>query len=113
MSFSCDIIIEWKATPDQLAAVGSALWRWCNGTAGHTSIYPILDNQALADLIAGMLPFPADLLGRSDKRGVHFWVRDYASPSCREAIASLRQELPTKGIAEVLVGGISWNTVGP
>jgi hypothetical protein len=56
MSMNCDIILKWSSTPEQLAAVGSALWRWCNRTARAAGIYRYLDNQALADLIAGELP---------------------------------------------------------
>ena len=113
MSFTCDIIIKWKATPDQLTDLGNALWRWCHVTAGHTRIFPLLDNQALADLIAGMLPLTAEMPESSDIRGVHFLVRDYASPSFREAVESLRHKLPPDGIAEVLVDNISWNAVVP
>ena len=32
------------------------MWRWCIRAAGDTGIYPYLDNQALADLIAGKFP---------------------------------------------------------
>ena len=52
MSITCDVILQWGATPEQLRALGAALWRWCDRTAGDTGIYQYLDNQALADLIA-------------------------------------------------------------
>jgi hypothetical protein len=68
MSMNCDIILKWSATPEQLAAVGSALWRWCNRTAGAAGIYRYLDNQALADLIAGKLPDSSQTAWRADTR---------------------------------------------
>jgi len=59
MSVTCEVIVNWEATPAQLAALGNVLWRWCNRTAGDTGIYQYLDNQALADLLAGRLPDPS------------------------------------------------------
>ena len=46
------VILPWAATPEQLTAVGAALWRWCTRAAQDSGIYKFLDNQALADLIA-------------------------------------------------------------
>lgn len=111
MSFNCDIIIEWKATPGQLTALGNALWGWCNRSAGHAGIYHLLNNQALADLITGKLPNADEHLLEVDPRGVHFRVDDTASRSVREAIESLRHELPAERIGDILVEGISWNAV--
>ena len=110
MSFNCDIIIEWKATPGELTALGNALWGWCSRSAGHAGIYGLLNNQALADLITGKLPNADDQ--RPDLRGVHFRIGDYASRNIREAIESLRQELPTEGVGDILVDGISWSGDG-
>src|SRR4051794_37593921 len=84
MSIDCDIILRRGATPEQLAAVGAALWRWCTGGSEATGIYRHLDNQGLADLIAGT--FPA--------WGAHFWVRDAASQDRRETINRLRRDIP-------------------
>lgn len=56
MAIACDVLLRWSATPDQLTALGTAWWRWCNRSAGDAGIYQYLDNQALADLIAGKLP---------------------------------------------------------
>lgn len=111
MSVTCDIIVDWDATREQLAALGSALWRWCNHTAGNTGIYQYLDNQALADLIAGKLPVSSQPPLYADRRGVHFLVRDEASQDRRATLDSLRRELPAGGIEDVVVDGISWNSV--
>lgn len=106
MTITCDIIIKWKATPVQLADLGNALWRWCNSTRGQIGIYQLLNNQALADLIAGKHPILDERT-----RGVHFRVRDCASSNCRSANEALRHELPAEAIADVLIDGISWNTI--
>lgn len=106
MTITCDIIIKWKATPVQLADLGNALWRWCNSTRGQIGIYQLLDNQALADLIAGKLPIVDELTC-----GVHFRVRDGASPNWHGAVKALRHELPAEAIADVLIDGVSWNTI--
>lgn len=110
MSVPCDIIIQWSATPRQLAALGSALWRWCNRTAGNTSIHQWLDNQPLADLLDGKLPVSNQLPLYSDRRGVHFRVSDRVSPQRQATLDDLRRELPTGGIEDVVVDGISWNS---
>jgi transposase len=111
MSMNCDIILKWSATPEQLAAVGSALWRWCNRTAGAAGIYQYLDNQALADLIAGKLPETSQTPWRADPRGVHFWFRGEASHDRQATIGSLRREIPPEGVEDVVVDGQSWNRI--
>ncbi len=45
MSIKCDVFLQWTATPDQLTALGAALWRWCIRAAADTGIYQYLDNQ--------------------------------------------------------------------
>ena len=62
MSIHCDVILQWDASPQQLTAVGAALWRWCNRAPEASGIYQCLDNQILADLIAGKLPPPGQAL---------------------------------------------------
>src|SRR5947209_453010 len=109
MSVHCDIILRWGATPEQLTVLGAALWRWCSRAAGAAGVYPRLDDQPLADLIAGRLPASGRILRRADRRGVHFVVRDEASPDRRAAIASLRREIPDEGIEDILVDGKSWD----
>jgi hypothetical protein len=112
MSINCDIILKWSATPEQLTALGAALWRWCQRAAGNTGIYQHLDNQALADLIAGQLPASSQTRRQAERRGVHFRVRDQASADRQATIASLRREIPGKGIEDIVVEGTSWNLIG-
>ena len=97
MSVPCDFIVNWEATPEQLASLGSALWRWCTHTEGNTGIYQYLDNQALADLIAGKLPVSSQPPREPDRRGVHFRVRDEVSQDRQATVDGLRRELPTGG----------------
>ena len=105
MSVNCEITVPWSATPDQLTALGSALWRWSVRTAGDAGIYECLDNQPLADLIAGTLPRS----GRAEGRGTRFRLRDPASQSRQATIDSLRWEMPAQGVEDVVVDGTSWN----
>jgi hypothetical protein len=111
MSVTCNVIVNWDATPEQLAALGSALWRWCNRTAGNTGTYQYLDNQTLADLTAGKLPVSSQPPLYADRRGVHFQVRDQLSPDRQTTLDGLRRELPAGGIEDVVVDGTSWNSV--
>ena len=111
MSIYCNITLRWGATPDQLTALGTALWRWCTRSAGDAGIYQYLDNQALADLIAGRLPVIDQTTRPAERRGVHFRVRDGAFPDRRAAIDSLRREIPTEGVEDAVVGGVSWSAV--
>jgi hypothetical protein len=105
MSVDCEVTVQWGATPEQLSALGGALWRWCVRGAGDAGIYGCLDNQPLADLIAGTLPRS----GRAERRGVHFGLRDVASQSRQATIDSLRRGIPVKGVEDIRVDGISWN----
>jgi hypothetical protein len=109
MSIKCDVILQWSATPEQLAAVGTALWGWCSRAAGKTGIYQYLDNQALADLIAGKLPTASLTPGQGLGQGVHFRVRDETSHDRRPTIDSLRRDIPDKGVEDIVVDGKSWN----
>jgi hypothetical protein len=109
MAISCDVIVQWSATPEELTALGAALWRWCSRAAGDTHMYQCLNNQALADLIAGKFPTTS----AAERRGVHLRVRDEESLDRRTAVASLRRELPTEGVEDVVVDGTSWDAVEP
>jgi len=104
MSITCDVIVNWNATPRQLNALGAALWRWCIGAAGQTGIYRLLDNQALADLIAGKLPGV-----RQEQAGVRLLVRDEVSPNRQTTIDNLRREIPAAALVDIMVDGASWN----
>lgn len=112
MPITCDVILRWGATPEQLMTLGAALWRWCQRTATTTGIYQYLDNQVLADLIAGRLPTTTQTPWQAERRGVSFRVRDEASPDRRTAIAGLRREMPAGGIEDILVDGKSWDRPG-
>jgi hypothetical protein len=103
MSINCDVILKWSATPEQLTALGAALWRWCSLVTRDT-IYQFLDNQILADLMAGKFPASA----QSGRRGVHLRVRDETSRDRQATIESLRRELPSDGVEDVLIDGKSW-----
>jgi hypothetical protein len=105
MSINCDVVLQWSAPPEQLRALGDALWRWCTRAAGDTGIYRYLDNQALADLIAGTLPASS----QTERRGVHFRVRDEASHDRQGTIDSLRREISAEDVEDIVVAGTSWN----
>jgi hypothetical protein len=87
------------------------LWRWCIRAAGDTGIYPYLDNQALADLIAGKFPAPGRTAQPTDLRGVHFGVWGRAPLDREAALDSLRREIPAAGVEDILIGGTSWGLV--
>jgi hypothetical protein len=112
MPIYCHVIPQGGATPEQLTALGAALWRWCTRTAGAAGIYQYLDNQALADLIAGRLPPSGQPLRQDERRGAHFRVRDGAFRDRRAAIDSLRREVPAGGVEDIVVDGTSWNLIG-
>ena len=109
MSIQCDVILPWGATPEQLTNLGTALWRWCNRAAGTNRIYQCLDNQALADLIAGKLPVSNQTPRQAEQRGVHFRVWDDASHDRQATIDSLRQSISAKEVVDILVDNKSWN----
>jgi hypothetical protein len=109
MSTHCDVIFQWSATPEQLTALGAAIWRWCSRTARATGIYQYLDNQAMADLIAGKLPSSSQSPWPRDTRGVHFCLQREASHDRQATIASLRREIPAGGIEDIVIDGKSWN----
>jgi hypothetical protein len=111
MSIKCDVVLQWSATPDQLTRLGAALWRWCNRAAGDTGIYQYLDNQALADLIAGKHPGSSQTQWQAERRGVRFSVGDEASHDRLASIESLRREIPVNGVEDILVDGTSWDLV--
>jgi hypothetical protein len=112
MSINCDVILRGNATPEQLTAVGSALWRWCNREAGGAGIYQYLDSQPLADLIAGRHPAPDQAPRQAGRQGIRFKVRDAGSEGLRTMIDGLRREIPAGGVEDIVVAGTSWNPPG-
>jgi hypothetical protein len=115
MSIICEVTVQTSATPQQLMALGSALWRWCNHSARNTHGFQYLDNQVLADLIAGRLPGSSQTPRQCEQRfdGIHFKFCDEVSPNRQTAIAGLRREMPFQGIEDIMVDGISWKRIDP
>lgn len=111
MVSNCNIILKWSATPEQLSALGTALWRWCKLVIGDAGIYQLIDNQALANLVAGKLPQSRQMPWQADRQGVSFRVRDEISQNRQATIASLRRELPAQGVEDVLIDGKSWDLI--
>jgi hypothetical protein len=107
MSIKCDVVLQWNATPGQLTNLGTALWRWCNDPARAAGIYQYLDNQPLADLIAGKLP----ALSQTEREQVHFKFRDEMSQDRQVTIDSLRRAIPAEGVEDILVEGKSWTSL--
>jgi hypothetical protein len=108
MPIRCAVILRWGATPAQLTAVGTALWDWCRRAAGNSGVYQYLDNQALADLIAGQFPASGGRPGQAGPPAVHFSVKDEAFVDRQAAIDSLRRDLPAAGVEGVAVEGARW-----
>jgi hypothetical protein len=112
MSINCEVILRWGATPEQQRALGRALWGWCHRAAGGAGTYQYLDNQGLADLLAGTPPAAGP------------WARDGGLPRAlfsvpgdpaldREAtLESLRRAIPSEATADVRVEGVSWRPAG-
>src|SRR5207248_926581 len=107
----CEIILQWSATPGQLTALGAALWRWCNRAAGATRVYQHLNNQALADLIAGKLPESSQPPCRADRQGVHCWVQGEASQNRQATIGRMRREIPAEAVEDIVIDGKSWSLI--
>jgi hypothetical protein len=107
MAINCDLIVQWNATPKELTTLGTALWRWCNHASGKTGIYQYIDNQPLADLIAGQFPRSSQARDQADPRGAHFGFRDQISHDRQTTIDSLRREIPAEVIEDVVVDGLS------
>lgn len=101
MSVHFDIILRRDMAPEQITAFGSALWRWCRVTAGNIGMYQYVDNQPLADLIAGRLP-------TANRGAVHFRAWDRTSPDRQAAIDSFRWALPAHCVENVVVDGKNW-----
>ena len=101
-------VFKWSTL---LILVGLVVWRWCSRAAGAGGIYQYLDNQALADLIAGKLPVISHMPRQAERRGVHFRVRDETSHDRQATIDSLRNSRPAKAVEDILVEGASWRPV--
>jgi hypothetical protein len=87
--------------------LAAALWGWCKRTAGDASIYQYLDNQPLADLLAGRFPSREPLAQGTDRPQVSFSVGDEPARDREGILESLRRALPSEGVADVRVDGLS------
>jgi len=111
MSLRCQVVLKGSASPEQLSTLGGALWGWCNRAAGESAIYQYVDNQLLADLIAGKFPVSSSQSGVADHRGLCFRVRGQASQDFRPTVDSLRRALPGQAVEDIVIDGVSWNLV--
>ena len=108
MAIDCDVVVRRGAAPKDLAALGAALWGWASHAAGGAGICRFLDNQALADLIAGKPPAATQTRGQADRRCAHVFLRDESSPDRETTIESLRRAIPAEGVVDIVVAGKSW-----
>ena len=113
MSVYCHVVVKPGATAGQLAALGTALWAWCTGAANGDGVYQYLDNQGLADLIAGRLPAADPSVRPADRWGVRFRVPDGAFPDRRAVVESLTRALPAAAVEAVRADGVSRAGAGP
>jgi hypothetical protein len=109
VSVYCHVILKPSATPGQLARLGAALWQWCMHAVGRADLYQYLDNQGLADLLAGQLPAADPAVRWRERWGVRFGVGDSAFRDRQALIESLRREIPAEGVEDVRADGVSWN----
>jgi hypothetical protein len=111
MAIDCEIILRWEATPEQLSAVGLALWSWCLSNSADAGMYPYLNNQTLSDLIAGKFPVTSQLRTDAGQPGFHFHVRDEASSDGSATIERMRRAIPRAAIEDIVVAGKSWRAL--
>jgi hypothetical protein len=107
----CEVVLRWDATPGQRKALGAALWGWCSREAGGAGIYQCLDNQPLADLLAGAFPAPGAAPGAGLPQ-VTLSVRGVPARDREGVLESLRRALPGAGVSDVRVDGTSWRRAG-
>jgi hypothetical protein len=112
MSINCEVILRWDATPEQQRALGTALWGWCTCSAGSGGIYQYLDNQALADLIDGRVRVSGPNAGVGGRPYLYFTVPGDPGRDRETTMESLRRAIPSGGIADVRIDGMSWRPAG-
>jgi hypothetical protein len=112
MSINCEVILRWGATPEQQRALGRALWGWCHRAAGGAGTYQYLDNQGLADLLAGRPPAAAPWARDGGLLRVLFSVPGDPARDGAATLESLRRAIPSEGTTEVRVDGLSWRPAG-
>ena len=101
MLWDCDVILKRRATSSQLAALGAALWRWSGLDPWKPGIHRYIDNQVLADLMAGKAP-------AASQGACHFELRATANYDRQATIDSLRREIPPEAVEDLVVDGTSW-----
>jgi len=107
MSINCKVALRWDSTPEQQRALGAALWRWCHRAARSVGMYPYLDNQALADLLAGRLPALRATAWDAGLPYVQFTVPGDPARDGEATLESLRRGIPGEAVAEIRVQGSS------
>jgi hypothetical protein len=110
MVINCEVLLRWDTTPPQQMALGNALWRWCLRASAGRSNYQYLDNQALADLLAGRLPASSDQAKDARLPYVFFTVPDHPARERDVMFQSLRLAIPSDGIADLRIDGNSWSS---
>jgi hypothetical protein len=105
MSINCEVTLRWDVTSEQRKALGVALWGWCSHAAGGATLYPYLDNQGLADLLAGRMPGAGPTARSAGPPRVLFPVPGDPGRDGPATLASLRRTLPEAGIEGVWVDG--------
>jgi hypothetical protein len=113
VAISCDVIRRSGATPEQLAAVGAALWRWYSRSWGDAVLCQTQDNRGLADLPGGRPPGLHRTPRFARRRFVHLRVPDEAYPDAQATVDSLRQAISADLVEEVVVDGNRWALGGP
>jgi hypothetical protein len=108
MAIDCEVILRWDATPTQQKALGNALWDWCTREAAGGSLYEYLDNQALADLMAGRLPASGQRVSDANLPYVYFTIPGDAKRDRHGLLKSLERAISLEGISDVRIDGISW-----
>ena len=86
---------------------GAALWAWCRRNAGGAGICQYLDNQPLADLLAGRWPHAEPLVGEAGLPRVSVRVPGETAHDRDALLESLRRTLPDEGIADLRINGRS------
>jgi hypothetical protein len=111
MALSCEVLMKKSATPEQLSALGAALWGWCNQGAGGSAVFQYVNNQVLADLMAGKFPVSNHWSREASPLSLRFNVRGNTSRDFRPTVNSLRRDLPVLAIEDIVIDGVSWNLV--
>ncbi len=111
MFLKCELIVKNGASPQELRDLGCALWGWCQKIGIDGTIYQCVNNQLLADLIAGRLPIACRQSRVAGHPSLHFLVRGHTVRDFRPTIDSVRRDLPGKAVEDFVIEGVSWNLI--